>query len=51
MNAGRVSTACNQLRAFVKQVSSLFQEGALSAAQAQALTNQANSLRAAVGCL
>jgi len=50
MNAGRVSTACNQLRAFVHQVSSLFREGALSAAQAQALTNQANSLRAAVGC-
>lgn len=51
MNAGRVSTACNKLNGFFHQVSSLFQEGALSDAQARALTNQANSLRAALGCL
>jgi alpha-tubulin suppressor-like RCC1 family protein len=50
MNAGRTGPACNQINAFLNQVSLLIQSGALTPILGQALDNAANALKDALGC-
>ena len=50
MNAGRTGPACNQINAFLNQVSLLIQSGALTPTLGQALDNAGNALKATLGC-
>jgi hypothetical protein len=49
INQGQISAACNQLNAFINQVTG-FIGGKLSAAQGQALISAANALQINLGC-
>jgi hypothetical protein len=50
MNASRTGPACNQMGAFINQVALLMEAGALTPTLGQALANEANALKAALGC-
>jgi hypothetical protein len=50
LDGGRTNAACNQLQAFVNQVSGLVRAKQLSAAAGQELIDAAESVRSQIGC-
>jgi hypothetical protein len=50
LNGGQVGAACNQLNAFIYQVNGFISAGSLSEAQGQALFDEANNIKANIGC-
>ncbi len=50
LNKGKTKNACKKLKAFVNHVQGLIRGGVLSAEQGQALIDDANNLRAELGC-
>ncbi len=50
LDRGQTNAACNQLRAFINQVTDLIAEGVLGAAEGQPLIDTATAIRAALGC-
>jgi hypothetical protein len=50
LDRGNTVPACNQLDAFINEVTSLVNEGILTSAQGQALISAANGIKTSVGC-